>query len=238
MMRNIPTKRLNTVIFLTFLFFVLELLGRGGEMLPGIVILGLMAYIGWKQYDTTFGKIICWIGIVGLLAQTLSLFAFQFFVVAVLVLLFLEYRKQDKEEEWIRPDDRMAEESSLQKKDTLFKHRFAGRQVTPQGPYQWRDIHVQSGFGSKTIDLSNTVIHDTAVVSIRHLFGKITVLVPYDLEVQFHHSTFYGTASIFEEKEKLMNETISYETEGYEAAKARVKIIISMLSGDVEVKRV
>ncbi|WP_147803491.1 cell wall-active antibiotics response protein LiaF [Alkalicoccus halolimnae] len=240
MLRSIPTKRLNTVFVLALLFLVIELLTHGAGMITGVAILVFLAYIGWKQYETSFGKLLCWIGIIGLIIQLLSLFAVQFFIIAVLVLLVLEYRRGKNTPESMEPQTAAAPRpAALLQTEPLFQQRFAGTQATAEEPYQWRDINIQTGVGSKTIDLSNTVIRDTAVVSIRHLLGPVTILVPYDLEVQVSHSAFYGKLNLFEEtEEKLLNESVSFQTEGYDEAKSRVKIVTSLLSGDLEVKRV
>ncbi|SDN58563.1 cell wall-active antibiotics response protein LiaF [Alkalicoccus daliensis] len=241
MVRDIPTRRLNLIILLSLLFLVIELLGSGSGRIIGVAILIFMMYIGWKQYETSVGKLICWIGIIGFVIQVLSLFAVQFFVIAFLVLLVLEYKKQKKEPQVIAPQmsDSLAQKKSVIQSSTLLPHRLIGTQTTQEEPYQWRDINIQTGIGSKVIDLSNTVIRDTAVVSIRHLIGPVTILVPYDLDLQIVHSAMYGRLQIFSEPEhKLLNETVMYETQDYAAAKMRVKIITTVISGDVEVKRV
>lgn len=242
MIRDIPTKRLNTIILLSLIFLVIELLGSGAGMLIGVAILVFMMYIGWKQYDTTAGKVICWIGVIGFIIQVLSLFAVGFFIIAFLILLLLEYRRQKKNPDVITPvtaavPARGGEE--VIKGETLLPHRFLGRQTTSEEMYQWRDINIQTGVGSKVIDLSSTVIRDTAVVSIRHMIGPITILVPYDLEAQIIHSAFYGELHVFSEPpRKMLNETVSFETAGYAEAKTRVKIVTSVLSGDIEVRRI
>lgn len=242
MVREIPTKRLNTIIVLSLIFLVIELLGSGAGMLFGVAILLFMMYIGWKQYDTSAGKLICWIGVIGFIIQILSLFAVGFFIVSFMILLLLEYRKQKRDPEVISPQTSTAPASvteELVTEKSLLPHRFLGRQTTGGEPYQWRDVNIQTGVGSKVIDLSSTVIRDTAVVSIRHIIGPITILVPYGMETQILHSAFYGELKIFSEPpRKMLNESASFETAGYAEAKTRVKIITSVLSGDIEVKRV
>lgn len=90
------------------------------------------------------------------------------------------------------------------------------------------------------LDLSNTVLpNDTAVISIRHVIGNIEIYVPYEVEVSIHHSSVFGKAHILGKHHlKLMNKSIHYQTANYDTAYPRVKIITSLFSGDIEVKRI
>ncbi|WP_444683970.1 cell wall-active antibiotics response protein LiaF [Alkalicoccus luteus] len=240
MIREIPVNRLNLLLLLSVIFLVTELLSRGAGMLLGVGILLFMVYLGWKEYESTFGKVICWIGVIGLIIQVLSLFAVGFFIIGFLILLVLEYRRQQKQPPVIQPETAAAPKqgSGLVESGTLLPQKLIGRQSTGTEPYQWRDIHIQTGIGSKTIDLSNTVVHGTAVVSVRHIIGQVTVLVPYEMEVQVLHSALYGSAEILGERKRLLNESISLETPGYAEADVRVKIMTSVMSGELEVRRI
>lgn len=114
-----------------------------------------------------------------------------------------------------------------------------GDQSTTEHAYYWQDINIHGAFGDRVIDLSNTVLpEDTAVISIRHLIGNIEIHVPYEVGVSIHHSSIFGRAHILGEHRNLMNQSLSYQTEGYTATYPRVKIITSLLSGDIEVKRI
>ncbi|PRO64910.1 cell wall-active antibiotics response protein LiaF [Alkalicoccus urumqiensis] len=239
MLKQIPAERLRAVILLTLLFLFLEMLARGPEMLIGAAVLGAFVYFGWREYASTFGKILMWVGVVGLLFQLLSLFAVQFFLLAVLVLLLLEYRKQKKKPESLTPMPSETPAGGLLYKEPLLKPQLFGRQETPHEAYGFRDIHLQTGVGTKRIDLSNTVLRDTCVVSVRHLVGRVEILVPYNVELQVVHSVVYGRLHLLDQEEgTLWNASVHYQTEGYDTAKNRVKIITSMLLGDVEVRRI
>jgi lia operon protein LiaF len=49
---------------------------------------------------------------------------------------------------------------------------------------------------------------------------------------------FAGTGRVLGYNEpKMVNQTVSFQTEGYDRAQQKVKIITSMIVGDLEVKR-
>lgn len=155
----------------------------------------------------------------------------------------MHYVKSKEEATLIEPQflvhDKLDQEP-IHRKAPLFHHRLFGDEKTSETAYGWKDINVHSGFGDRTIDLSNTVLpDDTAIISIRHILGNIEIYVPYEVEVSIHHSAIFGKAYILgKSHEKLINETLSYQTEGYDSKQPRVKIITSLISGDIEVKRI
>src|SRR5699024_8502400 len=117
--------------------------------------------------------------------------------------------------------------------------RLFDDQATADRAYAWRDVNIQGVFGVRNIDLSNTVLPDeTAVISIRHVIGDIKIYLKYEVVLLVHHSLIFDRAYILGKyHNKLMNETLSYQTENYGDVSRRVKIITSVVSGDIEVKR-
>lgn len=134
----------------------------------------------------------------------------------------------------------MKDEEPLVQVDNLFNERFFDDFRTEETAYQWKDVNMHGIYGDRVIDLSNTVLpYDTAIISIRHLVGNIEIYVPYEVEVSIHHSSIFGRASIFGEYHgRLMNKSLHYETKKYNTAHQRVKIVTSLFSGDIEVKRI
>ena len=90
------------------------------------------------------------------------------------------------------------------------------------------------------IDLSYTVLpKGETVIFIRNIFGKVKILIPYDVEVSVNHSVLYGSAKILDFYESsYMNRQMKVETSQYEQTEQKVKIFTSMMIGDIEVKRV
>jgi lia operon protein LiaF len=59
------------------------------------------------------------------------------------------------------------------------------------------------------------------------------------MEVSVHSSMVVGTYEIFDQvNERVLNESIVYQTADYAKAEQKLKIVSSMFAGHIEVKRV
>ncbi|MFC2949218.1 cell wall-active antibiotics response protein LiaF [Virgibacillus sediminis] len=243
MFKRFQTDTFNWILIIGAVLFVFEIIfSFGGTLIPAILS-GLFMYLGWKNFSALWGKIVFWIFLISLVLSILNLLAVRFLIVAAIVLFILNYRKKTKEKDALEPilpgmDEQRAE--PVVKVDPLFDHKIFDDQRTEDTAYQWRDINIHGVFGNRMIDLSNTVLpSDTAVISIRHVMGNIEIYVPYEVEVSVHHSSVFGRAHILGEHHwKLMNQSLFYQTENYDKAGPRVKIITSLFSGDLEVRRI
>ncbi|GAB3057513.1 cell wall-active antibiotics response protein LiaF [Virgibacillus ainsalahensis] len=243
MFKRLTTDTFNWILIIGVILFIFEIaFFYGGTIIPA-VLSGLFTYVGWNNFNKLWGKILFWISLISLVFAVLNLLAVRFLIIAIIVLFILNYSKSKKEEEYISPVLPMEEEvieDPVTKVKPLFNHRIFGDQKTEDTAYQWRDVNIHGAFGDRVIDLSNTVLpNDTTVISIRHLIGNIEIYVPYEVEVSIHHSSIFGRAHIFGKHHwKLMNQSLLYQTENYGNTYPRVKIITSLFSGDIEVKRI
>lgn len=243
MLDRISTNSLNWILLIGVALLFIELIFFKSGLVFSLFFLSFLVYIGKKKYHRTLGKIIFWIGIVSIFFNVINMIAIRFVVIAAVILFFIHYRRSQNEPEIIKPvmDEYAAtyHANSMIKMKPLFQNKFFGNLETSEIPYQWQDINIHGGIGDRIIDLSNTVLPDDPVISIRHLIGNITIFVPYEVEVRIHHSSVIGRANFFEHRHRsLMNKTCIYETENYRENTPRVKIITSLLSGDIEVKRI
>lgn len=243
MFNRISTNTFNWILLIGAALLIIELIFFKSGLVFSLFFLGFITYIGKQRYDRTFGKILFWIGIISIFFNIINMIAIRFFVIAAIVLFFIQYKRSKEDPEMIRPFvvSRSADDKKepLIRKKPLFKNTFFGNLETSETPYQWQDINIHGGIGDRLIDLSNTVLPDEPVISIRHLVGNITIYVPYEVEVHIHHSSVIGRATFFGQRHRsLMNEIFIYETENYRENTPRVKIISSLLSGDLEVKRI
>lgn len=227
------------------ILFVIEIAFFHGGVLWLAAIFGFLLYIGWKKYHELWGKVFFWVGFIGLILAILNMIAVRFLIIVFIVFVLIDYYRATKEPKRLEPTiyidathDPM--EEPLIKTTPLLQQIFYGDQKTPESAYEWHDINIQGGFGNRIIDLNNTVLpNDTAVISIRHFVGNITIYLPYEVEFMIHHSAIFGRAFILNEHEyQLMNQLLSYKTAHYETSVPRVKIITSLISGNVEVKRI
>ncbi|GAA0422188.1 MAG: cell wall-active antibiotics response protein LiaF [Bacillota bacterium] len=243
MFQRLTTDTLNWILIIGVILFIIELTFFHGGMLIPALFFALLIYIGRKKFHSLWGKVIFWSGMVGIIFAILNMLAVRFLIIAAIVLFVVNYSKSKKAAEVLRPsimgNQHKANETIISKQP-LLDHKLFDDQRTEETAYQWKDVNIHGAFGDRIIDLSNTVLpKDTAVISIRHLVGNLEIYVPYDVEVSIHHSSVFGRAHILGHyHEKLMNQSLLYQTKDYDTVVPRVKIVTSLLSGDIEVKRI
>lgn len=241
---QLSTDTINKILIIVVILLIVELFFSNEGLIFTVVISSLLTYVGWKRYHKLWAKVVFWIGFLLLVITILNTTAFRFLFIAIIIFFLINYMKSQKSPEKLVPNfqsdsDRIEHHESLVKIEPLLQQRLFGDEKTSEAPYEWRDINIHGGFGDRVIDLSNTVLPEEAIISIRHFVGNITIYVPYEIEVNILHSSLLGRITIFGNKQdRLLNQTISYRTEGYYINKPRVKIITSIGSGDIEVKRI
>lgn len=243
MLHRLPTQMVNWIIIISVILFVLEISFFNGGLIFSALMSALFIYVGWSNFLKLWGKILFWIGLISLIFSILNMMAVRFLILVAIIMFIYHYVKSKDEVKRIEPHFstiNMGEKESIIKIKPLFKNILFGDTKTDEQPYAWSDINISGGFGDRIIDLSYTVLpEDTAVISIRQLIGNIEIYVPYEVEISIHHSTLFGRAYILgHEEDRLLNQTISYETDNYQNSKTRVKIVTSLISGDIEVKRI
>lgn len=244
MFKKLSTDTINWIIIIGVILFIIEIAFFHGGIIGTAIFTGFLIYIGWKNYTTLFGKISFWVGLVGFIFAVLNMIAVRFLIIVFIILLLIDYLKSSKETSRIHPTIYIEQNNEAKepiiKINPIFKQIFYGNQHTEETAYEWEDINIHGGIGDRIIDLSNTVLpEETAVISIRHLVGNIVIYVPYEVEIMIHHSAIFGRSYILNEfNHNLMNQIISYKTENYDTNYPRVKIITSIVSGNIEVKRI
>src|SRR5699024_4224608 len=240
---RLSTETVNWILIIGLILFVLEVVFFRGGLIFTAALLGLASYYGYRNRMETWGKVIFWIGVIGLIITVLNMLAVRFIVLVFIILLLIDYSK-NKKQTYIIPkqyiNGPIKEDEVLVDIHPIFKSILRGQQNTPSTAYEWRDINIFSGIGDKVIDLSQSITRDdTAVISIRHGIGNMIIYIPYDTEFVIHHSAVFGRAYILNKRhEQLLNQQLSYQTENYIHAQTRVKIITSVFSGNIEVKRI
>lgn len=233
------TDTFNIILIIGVILLILEIAFFNGGLIFSVIFSSVLIYFGWKKYKKFWAKIMFWIGAISLFFTVLNMMAVRFLIIAAVVLFIRHYYRSKSEPERIEPVI-MEEEFPDTEGKPLIKQKFFGSEATPDRPYKWRDINIQGGIGDRIVDLSNTVLpQDEAVISIRHFVGNVLIYIPYEVEVSIHHSAIFGRAGIFQYRnKKLMNQVVSFQTPSYTLNKPRIKIITSIASGDLEVKRI
>lgn len=242
MWQKLKSDYLIWILLIGAFFLLLDIFFFNRGTIFSLIVAAGIIYVGRKRLPKSSGKLIFAVGVVMLLFVALNMLAIKFFLLAFLGVYIYQYAQRRKKPEVMIPDIQMKEGEKAKSitAKPLFQNKFFGSQKTPDHEYEWNDINIQTGIGDALIDLSYTVLpKGESVIFIRNIMGKVTLLVPYDIEISVHHSVLFGAAKILDfEESPLINRVITVQTEDYEQAKQKVKVFTSMMIGDIEVKRV
>ncbi|MFB5663199.1 cell wall-active antibiotics response protein LiaF [Alteribacillus sp. HJP-4] len=110
----------------------------------------------------------------------------------------------------------------------LMKKRFA-----------LQDMNVKYGIGDIKIDLSKAIYDEGETVLILHGgIGDIDLYVPYDMDIAIEASATIGDLNVLGHREEGFNKHVKIETEQYPYSARKVKVLISVIIGDVDVRYV
>lgn len=232
-----------TLIGGLILIIVQAVFGDWGFLFPA-ALFGAMVYYGKNKTPSRKGKIIFWIGIAGLIFTVVNLIVFKLVILILLIFLVYEFVQNKKHPKHIFPafhpdaDDEAGSETVSG--TPLLKNKWFGYQKTPDGDYEWQDINIQTGAGDTLIDLSRTILpKKESVIFIRHFAGRVRILVPYGVEAALQYSMVLGQLQFFDRKiPQLVNSSLTFETKDYAQAEQKVKIFVSGVAGNLEVRRI
>lgn len=232
---------LGWAVLVGMMLLLLEITFFNSGLIFSLLVATGMIFLGRKRQHKSYGKVLFWLGILFLTLSILNMAAVKFFLVLFLGLIVYQFAKSKRHPPIITPIVREGTSNErLLTKTPLLKNIFIGEQRTPEHVYEWNDINIQTGIGDTIIDLSYTVLpKGETVIFIRGLVGRVTVHVPYDVEVSVNHSALLGVADILQQEEtRVWNQRLQLQSDDYDSADQKVKIFTSILVGDLEVKRV
>jgi lia operon protein LiaF len=116
-------------------------------------------------------------------------------------------------------------------------NEFIGDFETPL-EYKWEDLQLQKIVGSITIDATESILPvGRSVIHIQQAFGKTVVYVPYEVAVELHYKTIYGSCTFLQETPAQIINGKKVCTDGSENSKRTLTIIATTFLADVEVYR-
>ncbi|MCF6139233.1 cell wall-active antibiotics response protein LiaF [Pseudalkalibacillus berkeleyi] len=237
------TDQMSWLMIIGIVLLLLEISFHGTGPLFLLALAAGAIYVGRKKYASKIGKLLFWGGLICFSITLLNTLAFKFLLFAVLIYAAIRFAQSKQAPSYIEPviheNPTVASDGPTIKRTPFLKNTIYGRQTTSDQVYEWQDVNIQCGIGDTVIDLANTVLpKGESVIVIRSFIGNVKILVPYEMDVSVSHSVIAGTGSVLGYNEpKMVNQTVSFQTEGYDRAQQKVKIITSMIVGDLEVKR-
>ena len=214
-----------------FLIFVEAAFFGNGSVFLVLLGIGLIYYSN-KNSDK-YRKSYFWTGVVLIGISILSVWSLRLFILAAAIYLLMRLWKG---EEW---QQNVPLAGQVDK--GLIQNRFLSAQATPIESYEWKDIHVQGFVGDLLIDATQTVLPKrTSLISIRQGFGRVRLIVPYEVPVRVYYSTVFGDAKFFNGgKQRVWYGSVQAQDgyEGTESVKTELIVSITTWMGDVEVIR-
>jgi lia operon protein LiaF len=244
MQKNSKTDMVSWILFIGALLLLFEFAFFDGGPIFLLMITSICIYFGRKKTNKRSGKILFWFGIFMLIITVINSLTFKFLIFAGIIYLVIQFSQAKKNPNRITPvlieSVPVHEIEPLIKKQPFFETKIFSRQNTREHVFEWNDVNIQSGIGDTIIDLSNTVLpNGESVIFIRNIIGNVQIFIPYEVEVNINHSIIFGSVSIFGNfEEKIINQTLMYQTENFDASTQRLKIVTSMIIGDIEVRRI
>ncbi|WP_173427579.1 cell wall-active antibiotics response protein LiaF [Mesobacillus campisalis] len=244
MLNKMKDDYISWIVLIGALLLLLEVFFFNPGLIFSLFVSGAMVYFGRKMLHKMMGKMLFWGGLFFFISCVIGMLTFRFFLLSVLIYIVIHFAQSKKKPAIIRP---IIEEPASSDGNELLvnsmpyiKNSWLGSQKTPQQAYEWDDINVLAGIGDTVIDFSYTVLpKGEAVIFIRNIVGNIKIFVPYDIEVNIHHTTLVGAADLLEYHQgRSFNQQLVVKTPGYDGADQKIKIFTSMLIGDIEVKRI
>ncbi len=105
------------------------------------------------------------------------------------------------------------------------------------GRFELENMHIWHGIGDIVVDLSRAVIQEQeSFLVINGWIGDITIYVPVDLPVAVSAEVTIGDLEVLNHRQGGLNRQIVMRSENYDQASRKVKLNISLIVGDVDVK--
>lgn len=130
-------------------------------------------------------------------------------------------------EEWQGPIFRQAETRST----------FIGDFHLTSGRFELTNLHIWHGIGDVVIDLSRALIpEEETLLVVKGWVGDLTIYVPVDLPVSVNAAVTIGDLEVFGHRQGGLNRQVMMRSEHFDNAPRKVKLILSLHIGDIDVK--
>jgi lia operon protein LiaF len=134
-----------------------------------------------------------------------------------------------------QPDPPLRPGGILMPKD--FRSSLIGDFHLTSGRFELSRLYIWHGVGNVVIDLSRALLaEEEALLAVDGWVGDVTIYVPVDLPVAISAEVTIGDLEVFGHRQGGLNRYVSIRSEDYEQAAQKVKLNISLIVGDIDVK--
>jgi len=104
-------------------------------------------------------------------------------------------------------------------------------------PWLLRSMSLWCIIGEIKLDFTLAIQEEKeTTVVLQGIIGDIDVIVPEDLGIQVQSSVFFGQMDVEREKESGIMNKIYWQSPNFETSEHRVKLIVSYIVGDIDIK--
>lgn len=143
-------------------------------------------------------------------------------------------KKQTKwrEKEYVAVQFKEHEEETVQ----MSRKKWFGDDSIGYDIYEWDDINFTKIIGDTVIDLGNTILpKQENIVLIRKGIGETKILIPDEVGVSLDISLLLGKVKVGHDELDLKNETLKWQSPSYHLSSRKIKVVLNVLVGEVEV---
>lgn len=98
-------------------------------------------------------------------------------------------------------------------------------------------MSIWSFIGEIHLDLTIAILDEKEVtIVLQGVVGDIDIIIPEDMGVDIHSNIFIGQTMIGAEKEEGLLNKLEWTSKNYEDSEYKVKLVVSYLVGDVNIK--
>ncbi|WP_442603270.1 cell wall-active antibiotics response protein LiaF [Paenibacillus sp. KN14-4R] len=207
----------NTALFLICAGVFLILQRLIGSFPVVAILIFLLGFYQLRTLGNRKGLIWIAIGLMFLLAEHLAA------VISITLLSLAYFYYQSKK---------------VQKQDYhIQKQNILGGLRLGDEPWVLRDTSIWFMFGEVHIDLSMALIEQKeTTILLQGMIGDIDIRIPEELGVSVEAFSFLGPIDVHQEREHGIMNRIHWRSPNYETSNHKVKLLISYIVGDVDVK--
>jgi len=119
--------------------------------------------------------------------------------------------------------------------NVLHSNMFGDIKVTINSK-EFKSGQIRTVFGDVKVDITELDVKEgEQILRLNTVFGDIKISAPKELAFSVYSSNTAGDMKIFDEQRSGWKQAVSYQSEGYELADKKLKIVTSQIFGDVKV---
>ncbi|MCH5585013.1 cell wall-active antibiotics response protein LiaF [Shimazuella sp. AN120528] len=223
-------------IFFFIIGVILLFVAMGlNDLLVSPVILIFASFLCWRFYYRKIAIFLLVIGGLALIDVNLwaLLFSFALFYASYKLLWTKKEKKTGNEIDSNKEDHNLHWEENFTKYDQAFYRKFRLGDMQ----YELFDLHATNEVQSIYLDLSRAIIPEgeTSII-LNGVAGRVYLYLPADLDVTISSSVVLGECEILGKKKMGLHNPFQVTTEKYTEANRKVKISISFLLANVQVR--